>query len=57
MLHICPLFGSEHLEILKRAFPKFKKNEKWLKERQNKTFAKWIQDKVRAKPFVTKLIL
>jgi hypothetical protein len=48
----CPLFGSEHLVILKRSFPKFKKNEKWLREKQNKTFAKWIQEKVRAMTFV-----
>jgi hypothetical protein len=48
-------FGSEHLAILKRSFPKFKKNEKWLREKQNKTFAKWIKEKVRAMPFLKEI--
>jgi hypothetical protein len=46
---------SEHLACLKRTFPKFKKNEKWLREKQNKTFAKWIRDKVEQLPIVPKI--
>ncbi|XP_024178346.1 uncharacterized protein LOC112184315 [Rosa chinensis] len=56
LAHLCVLqntnearpYFDEHLEWLKHVHPNFKKNKKWLKEKQNKTFAKWIQDKVAA---------
>ncbi|KAL6202337.1 hypothetical protein ACLB2K_026045 [Fragaria x ananassa] len=49
--HLCVLqnteeFSSyflEHMEYLKATFPTFKKNKKWLKDEQNKTFADWVK--------------
>ena len=34
------------MEYLKGAFPKYRKNKKWLKDRQNKTFGVWVQNRV-----------
>lgn len=31
---------------LKNTYPKFKNNEKWLTEKQNRTFAEWIKERV-----------
>ncbi|KAL6218569.1 hypothetical protein ACLB2K_011779 [Fragaria x ananassa] len=52
--HLCVLqnteeFSSyflEHMEYLKATFPTFKKNKKWLKDEQNKTFADWVKKRV-----------
>ena len=39
-------FSSEHMEYLKGVFPKYKKNKKWLKDKQNKTFGAWVKNRV-----------
>ncbi|XP_024198467.1 uncharacterized protein LOC112201787 [Rosa chinensis] len=52
--HLCVLqntedampFFTEHLELLKLLFPKFSKNRKWLKDKQNQTFAEWLKERV-----------
>ncbi|XP_040368265.1 uncharacterized protein LOC121050904 [Rosa chinensis] len=52
--HLCVLQNTdefinyfvEHLEYLKREFPKLIKNEKWLTGKQNKTFADWLKERV-----------
>ncbi|KAM5549566.1 hypothetical protein ABKV19_000808, partial [Rosa sericea] len=54
MAHLCvctntedaiPYF-KEHMEFLKLSFPRFKKNKKWLKDKQNLTFAGWFKERV-----------
>ncbi|XP_024172337.1 uncharacterized protein LOC112178421 [Rosa chinensis] len=52
--HLCVLHNTEefrsyfveHLDYLKREFPKYKKNDKWLVDKQNQTFADWVKDRV-----------
>ncbi|PRQ44857.1 hypothetical protein RchiOBHm_Chr3g0483841 [Rosa chinensis] len=34
------------MEHLKREFPKYKKNKKWLLDKQNKTFGQWVKERV-----------
>ncbi|XP_062029071.1 uncharacterized protein LOC133745094 [Rosa rugosa] len=52
--HLCILQNTEdaspyfieHLELLKLLNPRFSKNEKWLKDKQNKTFSVWLKERV-----------
>ncbi|PRQ39100.1 hypothetical protein RchiOBHm_Chr4g0421351 [Rosa chinensis] len=52
--HLCVLQNTdefrsyflEHMEHLKREFPKYKKNKKWLLDKQNKTFGQWVKERV-----------
>ncbi|XP_024163761.2 uncharacterized protein LOC112170658 [Rosa chinensis] len=52
--HLCVLQNTEefrayfieHMEYLKAAFPRFKKNKKWLKDKQNNSFANWVKIRV-----------
>ncbi|XP_062014257.1 uncharacterized protein LOC133730737 [Rosa rugosa] len=52
--HLCVLQNTdefrsyflEHTEHLKREFPKYKKNKKWLVDKQNMTFAQWVKERV-----------
>ncbi|XP_024195897.1 uncharacterized protein LOC112199069 [Rosa chinensis] len=54
LAHLCVLQNTEearpyfikHMEILELTYPKFKANQNWLTNKQNKTFAKWIKEKV-----------
>ncbi|KAM5578459.1 hypothetical protein ABKV19_008659, partial [Rosa sericea] len=51
--HLCVLqntdefisYFTEHMECLKREFPKYKKNKKWLVDKQNQTFADWVKER------------
>ncbi|XP_024177982.1 uncharacterized protein LOC112183897 [Rosa chinensis] len=55
--HLCVLQNTEefrsyfleHTEQLKREFPKYKKNKKWLVDKQNMTFAQWVKERVESK--------
>ncbi|XP_040372080.1 uncharacterized protein LOC121052120 [Rosa chinensis] len=55
--HLCVLQNTdefrsyflEHMEHLKRELPKYKKNEKWLVDKQNMTFAQWVKERVESK--------
>ncbi|KAL6210008.1 hypothetical protein ACLB2K_020946 [Fragaria x ananassa] len=52
--HLCVLqntnefrsYFNEHLEFLKKEFPRFRKDQKWLTDKQNKTFADRVKQKV-----------
>ncbi|XP_024178645.1 uncharacterized protein LOC112184626 [Rosa chinensis] len=52
--HLCVLqntdeirsYFSEHMEYLKNEFPRFGNNKKWLTDKQNKTFADWLKDRL-----------
>ncbi|KAL6219618.1 hypothetical protein ACLB2K_007377 [Fragaria x ananassa] len=43
-------YFDEHLEFLKQKFPRFRKDQKWLTDKQNKTFADWVKHKARQVP-------
>jgi hypothetical protein len=38
--------GSEHLEKLKLEHPQKSKREKWLRDKHNRTFGNWLQQRV-----------
>ncbi|KAL6522456.1 hypothetical protein OROMI_031611 [Orobanche minor] len=52
--HLCVLqntvefrdYFNEHCELLKLEFPRYAKDEKWLTDKQNKTFADWVKARV-----------
>ncbi|KAL6199643.1 hypothetical protein ACLB2K_029426 [Fragaria x ananassa] len=52
--HLCILqntedaknYFSEHMELLKLLHPRFAKDEKWLKDKQNQTFSAWLKERV-----------
>ncbi|KAL6499113.1 hypothetical protein OROHE_026287 [Orobanche hederae] len=52
--HLCVLqntdefrdYFNEHWELLKLEFPRYVKDEKWLTDKQNKTFADWVKARV-----------
>ncbi|KAL6588062.1 hypothetical protein OROMI_001040 [Orobanche minor] len=52
--HLCVLqntnefrdYFNEHWELLKLEFPRYAKDEKWLTDKQNKTFADWVKARV-----------
>ncbi|XP_004292347.1 PREDICTED: uncharacterized protein LOC101299550 [Fragaria vesca subsp. vesca] len=48
LIHCLSFVGNcnEHLEFLKQEFPRFRKDQKWLTDKQNKTFADWVKHKV-----------
>ncbi|XP_062005957.1 uncharacterized protein LOC133723145 [Rosa rugosa] len=39
-------YFKEHMEILKQQYPKYKKDERWLTDKQNSTFPNWIKERV-----------
>ncbi|KAL6228226.1 hypothetical protein ACLB2K_002180 [Fragaria x ananassa] len=39
-------YFSEHMELLKLLHPRFAKDEKWLKDKQNQTFSAWLKESV-----------
>ncbi|KAL6129629.1 hypothetical protein ACLB2K_072978 [Fragaria x ananassa] len=52
--HLCVLqntnefrsYFDEHLEFLKQEFPRFRNDQNWLTDKQNKTFADWVADQM-----------
>ncbi|KAL6557627.1 hypothetical protein OROMI_017977 [Orobanche minor] len=52
--HLCVLqntdefrdYFNEHWELLKLEFPRYAKDEKWLTDKQNKTFDDWVKARV-----------
>ncbi|KAL6225264.1 hypothetical protein ACLB2K_004115 [Fragaria x ananassa] len=39
-------YFSEHMELLNLLHPRFAKDEKWLKDKQNQTFSAWLKERV-----------
>ncbi|KAM5563198.1 hypothetical protein ABKV19_018058, partial [Rosa sericea] len=54
LAHLCVLrntedaipYFKEHMELLELTFPKFTKNKRWLREKQNATFGDWLKERV-----------
>ncbi|XP_062006966.1 uncharacterized protein LOC133724291 [Rosa rugosa] len=54
LAHLCVLrntedaipYFKEHMELLELTFPKFMKNKRWLREKQNATFGDWLKERV-----------
>ncbi|KAL6226165.1 hypothetical protein ACLB2K_000129 [Fragaria x ananassa] len=54
LAHLCVLRNTEdatpyfieHMEFLKLIYPDMKKKKKWLREKQNATFADWLKERV-----------